>query len=67
MTQYNIVLIRERQKKDRFRKAHVVTDNFVRILAGKYGVKKIALSGIITEKEWSFMNGDEYSEFVHRD
>lgn len=45
MTQYNFILLRERQKKDRFQKAWIVTEKLVTILAEKYRVKKIVLIG----------------------
>jgi predicted nucleotidyltransferase len=51
MAQYNITLLRERQKKDRFQKARVVTEKLVRILAEKYGVKKIVLIGSCLDEE----------------
>lgn len=43
--QYNVTLLRERKKKDRFHKARTVTEKLVGILAEKYGVKRIVLIG----------------------
>ena len=45
MPQYNFIILRERQKKDRFQKARIVIDKLVSILAEEYGVKKIVLIG----------------------
>lgn len=45
MPQYNFIILRERQKKDRFRKAWIVIDKLAGILAGEYRVKKIVLIG----------------------
>ena len=51
MAQYNFSLLRERQKKERFQKARVVTEKLVSILAEKYGVKKIVLIGSCLDEE----------------
>src|SRR3972149_9695904 len=45
MPQYNFIILRERQKKDRFQKARIVIDKLASILAGEYRVKKIVLIG----------------------
>jgi len=45
MPQYNFILLRERQKKNRFQRARVVTEKLVRILAERYRVSKIVLIG----------------------
>ncbi len=58
MAQYNITLLRERQKKDRFQKAQVVTEKLVRILAERYGVKKIVLIGSCLDEEHFHSHSD---------
>ena len=45
MPQYNFIILRERQKKDRFQKSRLVIDKLVHILAGEYRVKKVVLIG----------------------
>ena len=51
MAQYNFTLLLERQKKDRFQKTRFVIEKLVRILAEKYGVKKIVLIGSCLDEE----------------
>ena len=58
MAQYNVILLRERQKKDRFQRAGVVTEKLVRILTEKYGVKKIVLIGSCLDEKHFHLRSD---------
>src|SRR3990170_5520730 len=58
MPQYNIINLRERQKKDRFQKARIVIDKLVSILAELYGVKKIVLIGSCLDEKHFHSHSD---------
>jgi len=58
MAQYNFILLRKKQKKDRFQKARIVTEKLVSILAGKYGVKKIILIGSCLDEKHFHSHSD---------
>jgi len=58
MPQYNFIILRERQKKERFRKARLVIDKLAGILAGEYRVKKIVLIGSCLDEEHFHSHSD---------
>ena len=58
MPQYNFIILRERQKKDRFQKALIVIDKLAGILAGEYRVKKIVLIGSCLDEKHFHSHSD---------
>ena len=58
MPQYNFIILRERQKKDRFQKARIVIDKLASILAGEYRVKKIVLIGSCLDEKHFHSHSD---------